>query len=303
MERSHKRSRKDTRRRERSRSNSRSRFSERDTRRSRHSSSRSIDQLTETMTTFLSSMNQSRPSTSFSGNAVPNFNPEDRNQSIEVWCNKIDEMRQVFKWSEDTTIYFALSKLKGLAEVWYRGLTSIKHTWDEWKGMLRHAFPSSQDHCELLEEMLKRKKRVEESYATYYFEKMALINGCKIKGVDAVSCLIGGLTEIHVKTAARAGKYGTPEELYSYLRTITDPSQPSSSGLKRSSSKIQSQGHHNRFKRPYGKDTKIKCFRCGKEGHISRDCKLPPRCKLCRAVGHEGNACTRKDLPKTSNVS
>lgn len=46
----------------------------------------------------------------------PVFYSEGRGQNVEnLWC-KINELR-VFGWSEEATIHFALTKLKGLAEI------------------------------------------------------------------------------------------------------------------------------------------------------------------------------------------
>lgn len=66
------------------------------------------------MTAFIKiQMHKEKPSHSFHrGNTVPEFDPEDRRLNIEQWCAKIDELREVFEWTEEATIYFALTKLK-----------------------------------------------------------------------------------------------------------------------------------------------------------------------------------------------
>ncbi|KAJ8978124.1 hypothetical protein NQ317_014179 [Molorchus minor] len=120
-----------------------------------------VDQLANVMRDVFSSMaGNLRPSTStgFKGEAVPCFDPEDSKQDVVVWCNKIDELREVFHWSEETTTYYVLARLKGLAEVWYRSLEPVKYSWAEWKEKLKRAFPSVRDYADKLEEMMRRKK-------------------------------------------------------------------------------------------------------------------------------------------------
>ena len=51
-------------------------------------------------------------------------------------------------------------------------------------------------------------------------------------------------------------------------------------------------------KRPSGRPSKVKCYRCGKEGHISRDSNCPARnatCNKCKNVGHFGKVCKTKN--------
>lgn len=59
---------------------------------------------------------------------MPPFGPEDKEQNSQKWCNMVGELRDIFGWSEDATIYFVLSKLRGLAVVWYKGYSTIKFT-------------------------------------------------------------------------------------------------------------------------------------------------------------------------------
>lgn len=102
---------------------------------------RSIDRLTEVMTAFIEAhTNKEKPATSgfARGETVPNFNPEDFGHNVELWYTKVDELRG---WSEEATIHFALTKLRGLAQTWHEGLPCYKFTWEEWKAQLKAAFP------------------------------------------------------------------------------------------------------------------------------------------------------------------
>jgi len=62
----------------------------------------SIERLTSLMATFVEST-LNRPPQTFTftpkGDAVPIFDPKDRNQQSELWVKKVEELREVYKWS------------------------------------------------------------------------------------------------------------------------------------------------------------------------------------------------------------
>ncbi|KAJ8914362.1 hypothetical protein NQ315_011350 [Exocentrus adspersus] len=194
-----------------------------------------------------------------------------------------------------------------MAEVWYKSLRTVKFTWNEWKQQLESNFPSKRDYYSDLLVMIDRKKLQNESYTTYYFHKLALLNCCKISGPEAVSCIIGGINDNVVKTGATAGNHQTPESLYGYLTSLNP--QPGTSRLgdhafkhfQRSNKQLYG-GHKNMTQ---AKKT-LTCFVCHKDGHVSKFCPEKDskkgtktssqlRCDFCHRVGHlEENSFTKK---------
>ncbi|KAJ3667042.1 hypothetical protein Zmor_002452 [Zophobas morio] len=275
----------------------------------------SIDRLTEVMTTFIQQAGNRRPSYLTKGEVVPYFNPDDREQNAESWCNKVDELSEIFKWPEDATIYYALSKLRGLAETWYRGQTTLKSTWGEWKERIKTAFPSKRNFYEDLVNMMRRRKRPEETYDKYFYEKNAMLTGCKIVGSDAVSCIIGGIDDVVAKTGATAGNHQTPESLFQYLSAINGVSTTPRPSTSRNyshphSSTSKSYSHLHEKPERFGSSTNgmsersaAHCYHCGKNGHYSkycpnrraRDAADTVRCTYCRGRGHLEANCFRKE--------
>lgn len=106
--------------------------------------------VTELSTLFLNGINQiikncANPKSLTSGlqlnaaaNIISEFDPQINN--IENWLQAVDEYKTIYQWNEITTIHFAMSKLKGSAETWYRSLTTRIHSWDEWKQLLLKRF-------------------------------------------------------------------------------------------------------------------------------------------------------------------
>ncbi|KAH9641932.1 hypothetical protein HF086_011682 [Spodoptera exigua] len=105
-----------------------------------------------------------------------------------MWISKVDECAEIYNWNDRQTVHYALPKLVGHAKTWYQGLPTIRHSWKEWKVLLRESFPSTENYAELLTEMLNRRARPGDSLELYYFSKINLLNRCKIFGHDSNIC-------------------------------------------------------------------------------------------------------------------
>ncbi|KAJ8982553.1 hypothetical protein NQ317_005556 [Molorchus minor] len=244
-----------------------------------------------------------RPSQKLLGlrdSVVPKFNPEDRRHSIDKWCQRIDELKNIYKWSDEVTVYSAISKLDGLANTWYRSLPTVQYTWEEWKIELKKAFPPKRDFFGRLQEMIQRTKRHHESYIVYYYEKTALLNECKIVGSDAVSCIIGGISDATVRAAARANDYANCEALLHYLKTCDISEQSTSKPDRYTFQKRQK--HFTKKRIPMKKEGRSTCFRCGTPGHVAADCRVP-KCFTCQGYGHRAQDCKTRKQPKNTASS
>lgn len=73
-------------------------------------------------------------------NVVSEFDPNDSSQNIEIWLHKINECAKIYGWNDSQICYYALPKLAGLAQRWYRGLPFLLFSWDEWMVKLRSLF-------------------------------------------------------------------------------------------------------------------------------------------------------------------
>ncbi|RVE45711.1 hypothetical protein evm_009619 [Chilo suppressalis] len=153
-------------------------------------------------------------------NAVPEFDPANKEQNIESWITKVEECSILYKWSETQMIHYALPKLVGVAKVWYQGLPSLNFSWSEWKETLIKTFPTVQNYAQLLHEMLERKPRHNESLETYFYHKINLLNRCGITGKRAVDCIIYGLDDRGMRLGAQAANYLQPEDLLTYFKSI-----------------------------------------------------------------------------------
>ncbi|KAH9643450.1 hypothetical protein HF086_002569 [Spodoptera exigua] len=249
-------------------------------------------------------------------NVIPEFDPLSKEQTINIWLDKVDECTEIYNWTDRQTVHYALPKLSGIAKTWYQGLPSIKHNWSAWKIMLRESFPATENYAELLTEMLGRRVRPGESLELYYFSKINLMNRCKIFGKQAVDCLLHGIDDRGVRVGAQAAKFDRPEDVLEFFKTIKHHriqndtnkdfnrdkrSNANALGNSNSARSSDTNSLKNNTKGP------ITCFNCNGVGHPSFKCPKPlVKCDNCHYLGHLSAHCPRskghKDPPKDKNV-
>lgn len=243
-------------------------------------------------------------------NVIPEFDPMVKEQSIDVWLSKVEECRQIYGWNEKQVIHYALPKLSGIAKTWYQGLPSVLFTWDQWKSKLMESFPTSQNYGELLTEMLGKKLRFGESPELYFYSKINLLYRCKIRGKEAVDCLIYGIEDRGMRLGAQAGQFLEPEHLLKFFKTVKHSSKDIDNALlNKEKNKNAPSTTRNSTQQPKGLNkffktdpNKIVCFNCNEPGHPSFRCSKPLlKCGRCNLLGHLTNACPKSD-PKNEDV-
>lgn len=244
-------------------------------------------------------------------NVVPEFDPDNRSQDADRWLKKVNECAVIYGWEEKQTIHYALQKLSGLAKKWYESLPTLNFTWQEWQSKIKRAFPSDVNYGKMLEEMLSRKSRTDESLRDYFYDKLILLSRCEITGQKAVDCLVYGITDSAIRNGAQAMKCTEPEDLLNYLasqqyncpkvahNTSTNNILPNSNNkitFRRRDSRFMS----NRVKPmsvSTNKTSDIICFNCQERGHTFNSCSKPiVKCVKCGRVGHNQESCYRKPL-------
>lgn len=236
-------------------------------------------------------------------NVLPPFDPSQKTQSTKSWLKKVNETAAIYRWSDKQTIFHALPKLSGLARRWYEGLSSVKLTWKEWQRKLLQNFPDDRNYADRLTEMLARRSRREETLEEYFYDKAKLVNHCKIKGKDAVDCIIQGIFDQNIKLNAQGANFKSPNKLLKYLRSITtksiinkDTKKPYLS-TKPYSNPTKLNDSNKEFKN--STTTRI-CYNCSEPGHIAPKCrKEAQKCTKCSRLGHLTEYC--KQGPITDN--
>lgn len=246
---------------------------------------------------------ESSKSSSFSNNlnnVVPEFDPSNRAQTIEGWLKKVNECATIYAWDEKQIVHFSLQKLTGLAKRWFETLPSVVYSWSEWQIKLQKAFPSEENYGRLLEEMLSRTSRNDESLREYYYDKLSLLNRCEISGKKAVDCIVHGLSEGSIKSGAQTLDCREPEGLLNFLC-----SQRSQS-LNQNENRNYSRGNQRTINRnrndanQSNRNNNVNCFNCRLKGHPYYKCPKPLiKCKRCYRIGHDSDDCKLTPLQRS----
>ncbi|XP_052746960.1 uncharacterized protein LOC128199826 [Bicyclus anynana] len=283
------------------------------TKRSKTSKRKDEDMMDKFLAILKKVKSSDKPKITFNTNVVPEFDPLSKDQSILTWINKVEECAEIYGWEEREIIHYSLPKLTGVARTWYQGLTSILHTWPEWKKKLIESFPCKEDYAELLTEMLSKRVKYGESLEHYYYAKVNLLNRCKISGKQAVDCLLHGVEDRAIKVGAQAAQFREPEQVLKYFKTVklgisrdhdnmrkgryaVNTNEADSSKSGNSFNQLIRCINCNELGHPSLKCDKAsssgKCHNCDEVGHRSFKCEKPPsRCTTCNRFGHLTSNC------------
>lgn len=228
------------------------------------------------------------------GDIVAVFDPDNNSTTADGWLQKIDQLGDVHGWTDYEKSSYMQMKLRGTAKDWFDRLTSYDKTWQEWKAALVLAFPRHTDYATVLEELVQRKKRSDETMTHYYHAKLAFIQQCRLDDMAAISCIINGLP-LELQPNARAYQCDHPDQLYanfiSPLENYRSPMEPPAKRYRHETKGASTS------RQPARKSGSVECFRCGKMGHYARDCRQNAegyrlKCFKCNQYGHKRDQCT-----------
>lgn len=205
-------------------------------------------------------------------NVVPEYDPANRAQTMESWLRKVNECGVIYSWDEKQIIHFSLQKLVGSAKRWFEVLPTVVYSWSEWQAKLRKAFPSEENYGRLLEEMLCRTSRNDESLREYFYDKLRLLNQCEIGGKKAVDCIVHGISDRAIKNGAQALNCSEPEDLLSFL--CSQRPQPYVPNKLRDLSYRRTTNRNDDLNLNQRGDSVV-CFNCRLKGHPYYKCTKP----------------------------
>jgi hypothetical protein len=155
-------------------------------------------------------------------NIIEEFNP--MNKNVDEWINAVDEFATIYGWDDKTISHLALSKLRGPAAVWYRGLPTRLFTWPDWCQMLRSNFKPKRNLHHALKTMMACVADEGASLCEYVYKKLALIYKLKLPltGADQVNLILGGIQNEQIIFSVETAGVTDPHDLARHFRNLDE---------------------------------------------------------------------------------
>ncbi|KAH7937147.1 hypothetical protein HPB49_008169 [Dermacentor silvarum] len=219
---------------------------------------------------------------------VPLFDPTSSDSpTVDAWIRRVDDLAEVYCWSDRLTSCNVLARLDEPAKMWYDSLQSVNKTWPEWKVELKRALSPRHGECSDFTETWRTVFTGEDS-----------IRAISTRTHDSPEELLRCLKRLE----ERVGTVGSWDSNHSKASRIQNLAGHGNRG-NRAPETTLNESRQNSPSEPRRKTLSNekggpRCFNCNKYGHLSLNCPSPQRrarCGVCNRIGHEARNCKEKE--------
>ncbi|XP_046868504.1 uncharacterized protein LOC124461137 [Drosophila willistoni] len=224
---------------------------------------------------------------------LPEFDPIKGAVNSQQFLDKVEQLQIVYEWRDATILFAVQQKLRGVAKDWLDS-QRLYQTWSQFKDALLKDFPSVVNISDVYRQMMRRKRKHNETLIEYFYSMMAIGRKGNIDDKSINSYIINGLNQQESTKALLAMNLCTCAELFRSLENMNSSSvwqsYRTAEYASSDTAKTMEVNKDNNAKGP-------KCFNCNNIGHIAAKCPVEskkPRCSFCSKIGHEGKDCRLK---------
>nr|XP_046480972.1 uncharacterized protein LOC124218496 [Neodiprion pinetum] len=229
----------------------------------------------------------------------------DDHTDVRRWLQKFEEMAELCEWNDVQKVAYAKRLLDGSAELFveYEGCCK---TWAKLKKALKEEFEKTVDSLQVHRELVKRKKKPDETLQTYAYKMLEIAAQVNLEVSVVIKYIIEGIPDEAVNKSILYGAQTIKELKNRFSQYESMKHEATKTKPKTTERNDKSGKPDDRNKRKNG-DAKTntvavkRCFNCGSDKHMSSACPDAQRgkkCFKCNGFGHIAAECPDKDKPK-----
>ena len=203
--------------------------------------------------------------------------------NVEKWLRKAEEYRQLFAWTDGYTLYQAIVSLRSMAKVWHDGLEGAYTDWNGFKVCLVERFRKVVDEALIHKRLSRMMKLSDESYEMFATRVKSLGTEGGVTEQSIIRYIVSGLCKDRIYEHVKYVSYGSLQDIVRHLNNCqaniemeekVERSYNKPAVTKPNNDQIGAKGNEQVSRLPEA-GTKIICYNCQQEGHISRKCPMP----------------------------
>ncbi|XP_062544504.1 uncharacterized protein LOC134211551 [Armigeres subalbatus] len=200
---------------------------------------------------------------------VPLFNPDETTSNL--WLDVLENLKKIYAWPDSSVLHYAVTRLGEVPRLWYEAVRVKIASWEDFKTELRKGFPNIVDEADVHFRLMKRLKRLDESYEKYVYEIMAIGRTVNLSESALVKYVVHGIQDISLQAMLSMQKFDSVMEIIACLKRFES---------------LNVMKHPQNFQQSTV-DNRWVCHNCNEVGHISRNCmKTAVKCSQCGRSGH-----------------